>query len=299
MGRTFKLQEPGNTNPGLTAPFKCGEAGSSPVGIFRLLTGSVDVVRLSDDSVVKCRFNYLTRFPSRVRTTDKKLAHALFGEDVNVDDARAIMESFRRLYTNFFSKLSSEIEHCIYSYQKGQYVESFLYFYRALEKLAVAFPVMYVTAQADFERVHSMLKPLFSNEGDGELAFVNKFCGKLAQESDVLSEYNLEFAFDKTNAELHQVYFSEIKRVCSQKTVDKIESNDTYFTIPYKYSADLIIECRNRLFHNSNSGQKNFDIDRIGGAACLCRGLVDAGLHWLTLTYVEVVRSRAGQIRLN
>lgn len=297
MGRTFLLREPENTNPGLTPPFTCGEIGSAPIDIFRLLTGTVDVVRRADDSSVKCRYNHLTRRPSRARTSDRKLSNALFGEDVTVEYARVIVANFRTIYTGFFSKLSYEVEHCIYNYQKGRYVESFLYFYRSLEKLAVAFPVMYITAQADFERVHAMLKPLFSKDSDGELAFVNKFCGKLADESDVLSEYKIEFLFLPISPELYQELFSEISRVCNEKTREQIESGDLSFEIPYKYTASLIIECRNRLFHNSNSGQKNFDIDRIGGAGVLCKGLVEAGLHWLALTYVEVVRNRAGQIQ--
>jgi hypothetical protein len=28
----------------------------------------------------------------------------------------------------------------------------------------------------------------------------------------------------------------------------------------------------------------------------LCQGLVEAGLHWLALTYLEVVRNRAAQV---
>lgn len=294
MGRTFALAEPDPPNQGVAEPFLCGVAGSPAIDVFRLLTGSVDVVRTSDGRLLRPRQNYLTGRRSSGRTTERKLTKGLFGEDVPVSDARAILKKFRGQNVGFFQKLENELVHCIFHLRCKNNVESFLHFYRALEKLAVAFPLMYVTGQPDFERFHTMLKPLFMKEAGGELAFISRFCDYIASESDVLAEYSLRFEFPIKTLEQYEALLSEIKRVVSQNTRDFIVEDDGYFEIPYKNAAVFLIECRNRLFHNSNDGQPNFDVDRIGGASVLCRALVIAGLHWLSLTYVEVVRNRAG-----
>lgn len=297
MGRTFELREPIEPPVGLNSPFICGQPGSAPIDVFRMLNGTVDIVRRSNGSRVKCRHSYLTLVPSKPRTNDKKLTRSLFGEEVNVADARRILESLRSLYTDFFTRLSSEIEHCIYLRRRSHYVESFLHFYRALEKLAVAFPVMYITAQSDFQKIHAMLKPLFNKEGGGgELSFVSKFCKKLAEDSDVLGEYKIAFKFPSDDSR-YAAITQEIGAIFGGGDLaGQMIKEETYFELPFEHVGPFLIECRNRLFHNSNSGQRNFDIDRLGGASELCQGLVDAGLHWLTLTYIEVIRNRAALV---
>jgi hypothetical protein len=294
-GSTFEVREP-TVPPAISEEFRCGQPGSQSIEIFRLLTGTANIALRADASVVKCRYDYIRLLPSRATTTDRKIARGLFGEDVSVDDAKRYVSQLSQLYRAFFQKLSIEIEHCIYRKSRGNPVEAFLHFYRALEKLAVAFPVLFITAQSDFERVHSMLKPLFSKDGSGgELAFVSNFCKHLAKKSDVLGEYQVSFTFDRTVPANHARVVSEIERVCPVFK-DKITKEDTRFDLPYEHTANLLIDCRNKLFHNTNSGQKNFDIDRLGGAAVLCTGLVEAGLHWLALTYVEVIRNRVAQL---
>lgn len=295
VGTSFAVREPFDP-PRVSEEFRCGQTLSHAIEIFRLLTGTANIVRLVDDSVVKCRHDYIRLLPSKAATTDRKIAKGMFGEDVTVDDAKRFASQICGLHRVFFRKLSIEIEHCIFQKCSGNPIESFLHFYRALEKLAVAFPVLFITAQSDFERVHGMLKPLFSKDSSGgELAFVSNFCKHLAKKSDVLGEYKISFSFDRNVPEKHALVVTEIERVCPSFK-DKFTTYDTSFDVPYEHTANLLIECRNRLFHNTNSGQNNFDIDRLGGAASLCTGLVEAGLHWLALTYVEVIRNRAAQL---
>lgn len=296
MGRTFNLFEPVDAQQGLGAPFLCAQPGSTPIDVFRMLNGTVDLVRKSDDRRVKCRYNYLTLRPSSAKTNDKKLSKTLFGEDVTVTEAKSILKKLGALYTGFFIQLSAEVQHCIFLYRTRHYVEAFLHFYRALEKLAVAFPVMYITAQSDFNKIHAMLKPLFTKEGGGELSFVDKFCKKLADDSDVLGEYKLTFNFDMPN-DRYQILVQEVDAVLAGgKLAEVIEREEGAFQLPYRHVAPFVIECRNRLFHNNNTGFRNFDVDRLGGASELCRGLVETGLHWLALTYVEVIRNRAASV---
>jgi hypothetical protein len=290
MGRTFQLVEPFEHQQGLSAPFLCGQPVSAPVEIFRMLNGTLDIVRKDDGSRVKCRQNHISLKPSSGRTSDRKISHSLFGEDVTVSDARKIISALSQSYRKFFSELSCEIEHCIFLQRRNHHVESFLHFYRSLEKLAVAFPVMYITAKGDFHQIHSLLKPLFTKDG-GELSFVSKFSDYLSDKSDVLGEYKLTFEFQKDSQPIICDELDQILR--GGKIIDAIEREDSKFYLPYRYVGPLLIECRNRLFHNSNSGQRNIDIDRLGGAATVCGGLVKTGLHWLALTYLEVLRNRA------
>jgi hypothetical protein len=296
MGRTFSVVEPAGQNVGLLGPFRCGEGGSDPIEIFRLLTGSVDVTSAFDDRSEKLRINHLSGRLARASTSNEKLTKSLFGEDVSIHEAQIILEKLKTIYPVFFGKLKVELVHCLVNYARKNYIESFVHFFRSLEKMAVAFPIMYITSRGDFEEIHKQLKPLFINNNDGELIFVNRFCKKLAESSDYLEDYKIEFSFDKSDPEIQDVHVREIKRVCSEKIGDGLEEEATHVRLKYEMAADLIIECRNKLFHNGNSGQRNLDVDRIGGASKLCKGLLDGGLHWLAITYVEVVRNRSSQL---
>jgi hypothetical protein len=152
---------------------------------------------------------------------------------------------------------------------------------------------MYAAAQPDFDKVHAVLKPFFLSDKDGELSFVSRFCEFIAVQSDVLAEYSITFERGSIPSDRFDVIVSEIGRVISKNVKDSVIFEEGHLEIPFSCVAPFLIECRNKLFHNSNSGQKNFDIDRLHGATDLCRLLVSGGLHWLSLTYVEVIRNRA------
>lgn len=74
------------------------------------------------------------------------------------------------------------------------------------------------------------------------------------------------------------------------------ETGEYFVKMRYADVGPFIIASRNLLFHNSNSGQKNFRLDRMGGAEALCDALFPAGLIWLTQTYLEIIRDRASAI---
>lgn len=225
-----------------------------------------------------------------------KISKGLLGEDVSVEDAKRILQHLRISNSKFFSKLSTEITHCIFNLKLKRHVEAFLYFYRAVEKLAVAFPILYVSGQQDFYKSHHLLKSLVQKQGDGELAFLNRFCAMIAESSGYLKEYKVRFTFPTKDLGEYSAILNEIKAVVSEEISAEMTEEEGYFEIPYRLSSSLIIDCRNRLFHNSNSGQRNFDISRIGGASDLCEGLVIAGLQWLSLTYLEIVQDRAARV---
>lgn len=292
MARSYRICEPLYKSSKIEEPFVCGVPGGTSIDIFRLLTGSCNLVRLADDKIVKLRFDYLVPCQRSRPISERSIVESIFGHGVSIADASNILSRFRGQNIGFFAKLEVELAHCMFALSEKSCVEAFLYFYRALEKLAVAFPLMYVIGQPDFEKLHSMLKPLFEGEKNGELAFVTKFSKFVSKKSDFLNDYNITFSFRTRSLDEFDAIKREIERIISDSITKNIKFDEGSFDIPYSETAPFLIECRNKLFHNSNSGQKNFDIDRIGGSLILCESLVDGGLHWLTRTYVEVLRNR-------
>jgi hypothetical protein len=295
MSDTLKVVEPLMPHPHLSDQFACGGAVCAPVVIYRLLTGTVNINRAYDGREIRCRHDFVRQRTSLGRATDRNISTGLFGEDVSIDDAKSFLMKFRSQNVGFFKQLQVEICHCILHLKLNNDVESFLHFYRALERLSVAFPAIYISGQTEFVRVHSFLKDVVSSKDDGELSLISNFCNFIAINSDVLSEYILDFDFDAYDLDQKSRILSEIRAILPTKMAEKMTEENGKISFPYKMVPSFLITCRNRLFHNSNTGQRNFDVDRMGGAAVMCHGLVNAGLHWLALTYIEVVRNRAGR----
>lgn len=77
---------------------------------------------------------------------------------------------------------------------------------------------------------------------------------------------------------------------------ENAETGEYYVKLSYADVGPFIVASRNLLFHNSNSGQKNFRLEKMGGAEALCDALFPAGMVWLTQTYLEIVRDRAAAV---
>jgi hypothetical protein len=219
----------------------------------------------------------------------------VFGGEIDLTDGLQIFRAMRRFNVAFFKKLEVELTHCIFNHLHGNPLTSFLHLYRSLEKLAVAFPLTYIAGQSDFERSVESLRTYFEGSG-GELSFARKFAEDIANKSATLAEYMVDFETKITEVDKFRILVSEIKKCCPDYINEDFDPSSGKFSLDFKKVPSFLIDCRNRMFHFSNSGQKNFDIDQIGGVGELCRILVESGLHWLALTYDEVLRRQSERI---
>lgn len=261
----------------------------------KVLHGRADIKDHASNKLVRCRRNYATLCSTRDGIRSTTLVQDLFGPELTEQEAIDLVRGLRRTNVVFYRKLEIELTYCCVNHNVGNPLTAFLHLYRAIEKIAIAFPLTYISSQGDFERSLEALRSYFADDR-GELAFAKKFSQKFAEASETLNEYDVEFKTKFRDVEEFQNLTREIIRCCPGFIDESLDVVRGRFSVRFVEVSSFIITARNRLFHFSNSGQPNFDIDRIGGVSELCRMLVEGGLHWLTLSFDEVLRRQTDRI---
>ncbi|MEN8860821.1 hypothetical protein [Qipengyuania flava] len=289
--------DPKSATPRLTGVFSSDE-NVDFVSSFKLLAGMADIEDTLYGRVHKCRKDYRTLSVTHVSAiSEEAIAKGLFGDEISAGDAREIISKLRYKNVGFFKNFLQDLTLCFAFHSKNHSVDRFLYFYRVVEYVAIAFPIYYFSKRSDFVRSHGLLKDFFSGKDDGELRAIKKLSSFFAEQSADLSALTIDL---RVSGDYHPDHANEVvEQIFNRLDAEAKENAETgeyYVKMRYSDVGPFIIASRNLLFHNSNSGQKNFRLDRMGGAEALCDALFPAGLIWLTQTYLEIIRDRAAAI---
>lgn len=285
--RTYLLQEPNWKSVDFPIEYTvAGNAGPVLVA-YRALVGALDLTTVDEKSTLKLRYDHIRRKRATHPVTPLRMAEDLFGDGATVEAGRANLSKLRKRNADFFKSSAIEILHACAEYSKGKNLSAFLFVYRVIEKVAVAFPVIYVSSRRDFHAVHANLKAYYEGNEKGELGVLRKFAKELAANSDVLGELKIDFLSGGMTEKQFRAAFDAVKK--STRTELSEDADGGGFEVSYSEAVGVLIDVRNRLFHNSNSGQKNIDVDRLGDLEAFCGMLAGAGLHWIALTMTELV----------
>lgn len=296
MVSRFTLREPkiGGFVP--DPPFGLYDRGVPIFEILRLFMGTVNAYDKRKDQTIILSLNE-TRIGGNRSSKPELVFDYLFGPG---DTGGALDFSFfekffskqRHLNSEFFEKLRSSITLCLVAKKLGRHTESFLYFYRILEHVSLAFPLTYALNESDFSRAHQFLKDLFRNERDGDLAAMKSFIPKIATIGGY-ERMSFDFNFDDVFAADAKQCMSEVRR-CFE-TDPKIirfpeDENELTFSVPFIRMNSFIATIRNRMFHD-RIGEVNFDLVSTGGSEVISKVIMQEALHWLSQVYAEIVRS--------
>lgn len=293
---TFSIEDTPKNSATFPVELKSSTALNHGLNCGKLLHGRARIVKISTNIILTCRYNYSTLKTSRDNLNPRTFVREFLGNDIDYEEGIKIISALRNTNTAFFKKLEAELSHCLFAKLNGEHLLSFLHMYRSIEKLSAAFPLIYISSQQDFGQSINNLREYFGEKG-GELSFASKFSKQIAENNWGLGEYNIDFKTKISNLENFQTLLAEIKICCPKFIEEDHNGNDNgVFSVPFEKVPSFIIYCRNRMFHFTNDGQRNFDLDRIEGPSELCRMLVEAGLHWITLCYDEVFRRQASRL---
>lgn len=296
--RTFEIRDSVLNSRTFSKELLSSEPLSHFLNCAKVLHGRADVKVHSTNQLLRCRKNYSTSRQTRDGIRSLTLIRELFGPDITEREALGLIKSLRKINVAFFRKFETELTHCCVNHLSGNPLTAFLHLYRAIEKIAVAFPLTYIASQSDFERSLEALKAYFSDD-KGELSFAKKFSEKFAESSTTLAEFDVEFKTKYRNIPQFEILSQEIIACCPGFIEGTLDVDQGEFRVNFVNVSSFIVSARNRLFHFSNSGQRNFDVDRLGGVSELCRMLVEGGLQWLALSFDEVVRRQTDRISLS
>jgi len=294
MAVRYTMREPGGDHDLPDKPFGLYSEGVAIHEILRLLTGSINLFDKQHDSLIELDENELRA--DFTRASDPELIRAaLFSDEINLDEYRHFVISASAENKVFFTQLQNELVLCLISKKRGNSTEAFLYLYRILEFISLAFPMLYASTQRNFKRSHDFLKSLLENERDGDLKILSRALPFIASQN----ELNLvKFDFSISGLEIPLV--KEIKKQLESKVRPQVkdmefeQEGDILFRVGYNNIPSLFVSVRNRMFHYK-IGEPNIDLGDIGAADRICDMCVPELIRWFALTFAEVVRLLARQ----
>lgn len=286
------LNEPGHGGYQPAAPFGLHSDGVPPHEILRLLLGSVNVTESSTGRTAALATNEFRQATRRMCRPDK-ISLFLFDGDITLEEYANFVTSLSQRNGTFFESLRQELTLALHAKKAGRFTESFLYFYRLLEMIAVVVPLLYATTQSDFSRSHDFLRSLLSNEKDGDLKVLATAVPVIARQAN-LTAVTFDFSIAGSDAAWVRLLKAQIERCGISNTGGfEFESDtDILFHVPFNSMPNLLVQFRNRMFHY-RVGQSNFNLGALGGSERICQMLVSEAAHWFALIYAEILRVMA------
>lgn len=293
MPRHCKLKEPEKV-VGPAYPFGVNDKGVPLFECIRLIYGTIDIEnKLSGKSLSFRRCFVINKSNKLGKNWLKFIIRNIFEEDLNLDDASSFLKKGSNDNKEFWEELKSELCLCLAARQQRLYTECFLYLYRIIELISIALPLVYASSQPDYRKALEFIKSLSVSSRDGDLSIFKNFVKK-AEQSGGYNNIQIDFPFLIDDAPWRIEAKLQIESMINLERGLSCTFNDEGSVLLVKFSEMPLFfaSCRNRLFHNSNSGE-NFRLDGLNGASELCRMLVDPTIYWFSLILIEVTKVHA------
>lgn len=263
--------------------------------VVRLLVGNADVTDGQTNRTIKFRNNELRLGHMRAHRP-ARIVKVIFDSSANIEDYTKLLESVGIRNKRFFEQVRDELIICLVARRERRFTESFLYLYRLLEHISVAFPMLYALSHINFEGSHKFLKSLVADGKEGELKVLEKSVPVLSKQGNLNG-----IKFDFSVAGLDTDTIEKIKRqIVSviQPSVPKMEIEDEgeiLFRVPFDSMSTLFVVLRNRTFHYK-LGERNMNLVALGGSEFIFSLVIDELLYWFALLYTEIIRTCGRQI---
>ncbi|MBD8678311.1 hypothetical protein [Sphingomonas sp. CFBP 13720] len=295
MANPYQLREPVTESADQVAPFSVNENGNALHEVLRLLLGTIDVYNPTTDQIVKLRSNeFRTEIANKSRP--EKIVNLVLGPDVGLHDYIKILNTVGLRNATFFRTVRSELVLCLLAKKQKRYTESFLYLYRILEYVSVAFPMLYALSHQSFVGSHNFLKSIALNGKEGDLKILEKTIPILSAQGN-LTNLTFDFCVEGIDVDCVSAIKNEITN-CVKPAVPSLEfetEGDVLFRVPFDEMSVFFATIRNRMFHY-RLGEKNINWDRIGGSETICRMCGRELIYWFALLYTEIIRVSGRQV---
>jgi hypothetical protein len=294
MVAAYTLVEPAHRGYIPGRPFGLHTNGAAIHEILRLLTGSTNLRINASGKVLPLNWDEVQRKNSR-NARPGKICELIFGSDMTIADYEAFIVRSNAKNNKFFADLLRELTLCLGAKKQERFTESFLYLYRILEYISVAFPMLYAASEKDFRKSHEFLQSLLQAEKDGDLKVLERAIPVIGHDSGLhhitfdfsVAGYEADFVFN-----LRQQFEAIISSSKSLKLVVIEDEGEILLRVPFNAMSSLMAVLRNRMFHYRIK-ETNFDLGRLGGSESICRLIVSEGIYWFAILFSEMVKTLA------
>lgn len=266
------------------------EENPSPIlNIFRLISGTVNIKDNYQDKIYKIRDNNI-KFPTEENPSLKyDTLLEQFDESVSLEDLNYFFLK-ARANRKFYKSIEVELIKCLIAYKSDKFLESFIYLYRIIEGISYSIPLIFISKKDDYNKTYHDLQSYFGKDKDGELLFFKRFVSETFKDEDFYSS-NITIDLNLVDIEeLRPKYYElYLKKVNEKFVLDK--SENSFIKIKFIGYYDLLIELRNRFFHNlKGSWQENFDSTELMFPDQFFKPITLHGINWLSIILFEIIK---------
>jgi hypothetical protein len=273
------------------------EENPSPIlNIFRLISGTVNIKDNFEDKIYKIRDNNI-KFPTEENTTLKyDTLLEQFDDSVSLEDLNYFFLKARS-NRKFYKSIEVELIKCLIAYKRDKFLESFIYLYRIIEGISYSIPLIFVSKKDDYNKTYHDLQSYFGKDKDGELLFFKRFVSETFKDEDF---YKSNITIDLNLVDIEELrpkyYELYLNKVNEKFVLDK--SENTFIKIKFIGYYDLLIELRNRFFHNlKGSWQENFDSTELMFPDQFFKPITLHGINWLSIILFEIIKFDLQKVR--
>ncbi|WP_294333076.1 hypothetical protein [uncultured Chryseobacterium sp.] len=266
------------------------EENPSPIlNIFRLISGTINIKDTFFNKIYKIRDNNV-KFPTEENlNVNYKTMLDLFDDSIKITD---LNNYFFKARSNrkFYKSIEVELIKCIIAYKDKNFTESFIYLYRIIEGISYSVPLIFISKKDEYNKTYHDLQSYFGKDKDGELAFFRRFILETFKDEDFFRSnitINLDMIdIEELKSEYYELY---LKRIQEKFVVDKVENS--FIKIQFIGYYDLLIELRNRFFHNlKGTWSENFDSTELIFPDQFFKPIILHGINWLSIILFEIIK---------
>jgi hypothetical protein len=287
LSKRANISEGSNVN--VDAPLPC---------LVLLLSGLVDAEHFSGQRLTSTTNYFYQDLRDSTISTYSELSK-LIAEDLEIKDFNFYLTKHKHSHFNFFKPLLDEIAFCLFLMESDKFTSAFIHLYRSLEAISFAFPAIYIASSNDFSKSYKYFQDFFKENGTdaGELAFFRSFVSK-ALNGDPVVDSTIDYNFTVDSDEISNSIISEIIRTMDSKIVLDYDQASKCLSVKFSDVCPFIISLRNRYFHNSNSGIKNMQIDKIIDPEILFKAVTKKSIFCVATILIIIIQNQMKMLRL-
>lgn len=261
------------------------------LGIFRLLTGSVNCTDEYLNKSYKFRTNYF-QLPFQINErVNKSILLDQFENDVELSDLNEYFRVDRRNKL-FYETIECELLKCLIANKQQNYSLAFFYLYRIIEGISYSLPLIYASKSKDYNKSFELFQKFFNNVKDGELAFFKKFIEEVYKNEDFFnSTINIKLdliEIEELKEKYYKIYTSII--VKKDTIIEFIEFEE--LNISFIGYFEFLIGIRNKYFHFLQGTKKeNIRTIDVLYPEIFFKPIIDNGINWVSIILFEIMKN--------
>lgn len=263
---------------------------SEEAKLIHLLLGTTDFIHTASATRLSQRQNFaVLGLPTAIRGK-KGLSSALAAQSIDRQLLNACLSKSitqNSLYGELFDEFSRYFWHTKFD----RATQAFLHLYRALERMAYAFPIAYAMKSSDYKGTYTNFRNyVLAKDNTAELAFFRAFLRDLIDAPTLNTKLRLDVSAN--SAPYIPAHYDTLTKIFSGNSIVN-RSPNVYVEIEYKSLLGGFIELRNRYFHFMSGNPNNLSGSNIPEPEEFFSTVNPHMANWLAYIYFRILELRA------